>query len=255
MSRQERLQGKKSGRSAPGTAGSVRKGSQTKAAPLSRAPDAAKPATAKSASRGRPPRNAAQLNARREAILKAALKVFAEQGFEAARLDEVARQAGVAKGTLYLYFPDKQAMFEAIVQTAAGPVVAEIVRFGTIKELTFSAALEKLYSLFASEILGTERKLVLRLILAEGPRFPEIAAYYHREILSHIQGVLRTIARRAIRRGELPDDSLVRFPQLIAAPLVLSLIWDGLFQRIEPLDVEAMLGAYRKLLAAGGNAQ
>ena len=83
-------------------------------------------------------------DARRQAILDAALTVFAERGYEAARLDDVAAKAGVAKGTLYLYFKDKEALFEALVRGAVSPILdgsARLRAIPTSRPLTFSTSL------------------------------------------------------------------------------------------------------------------
>jgi AcrR family transcriptional regulator len=190
--------------------------------------------------------------ARREAILDAALTVFAERGFEAARLDDVAAQAGVAKGTLYLYFKDKEALFEEVVHSAVSPVVERINVLAAAPDVPLSAMLDALFSLFEKEILGTRRKLLIRLIIAEGPRFPRIAEFYYRDVVGRIMPMLAKIAQRAAERGELPNDAVARYPQLVAAPLLLAVIWDGLFARISPLDVSDFLRAHRDVLTAQG---
>jgi hypothetical protein len=109
-------------------------------------------------------------------------------------------------------------------------------------------ALETFFALFAKEVLGTERRLLLRLIVAEGPRFPAIAEFYYREVVSHGLGMLRALAERAAREGAIVSDAPVRFPQLIVAPLLVALLWDGLFARIEPLDLDGLLRAHRQVL-------
>lgn len=190
--------------------------------------------------------------ARRESILDAALTVFAERGFEAARLDDVAAQAGVAKGTLYLYFKDKEALFEAVVRGAASPIIERLGAIAAAPELPMASMLEAMFALFEKEVLGTKRKLIIRLIIAEGPRFPRIAEFYYREIIGRILPVLAKVAQRAVERGELPNDAVARFPQLVAAPLLLTVIWDGLFARIKPLDVTEFLRAHRDMLTAKG---
>jgi len=190
--------------------------------------------------------------ARRETILDAALTVFAERGFEAARLDDVAAQAGVAKGTLYLYFKDKEALFEEVVRGAASPIIERLGAIAAAPELPMASMLEAMFALFEKEVLGTKRKLIIRLIIAEGPRFPRIAEFYYREIIGRILPVLAKVAQRAAERGELPNDAFARFPQLVAAPLLLTVIWDGLFARIKPLDVTEFLRAHRDMLTAKG---
>ncbi|HRY06112.1 MAG TPA: TetR family transcriptional regulator [Hyphomicrobiaceae bacterium] len=197
---------------------------------------------------GRPRRSQADAQAKRQKILSAALQVFSQYGFEAARLDEVARKAGVAKGTLYLYYPNKQAMFEALVRSSVSPLIEEMS--GVVREQSIAPEdlLKRIFDLFRREVLETDRKLILRLIIAEGPRFPEIAHFYHREVVSRIMTTLEEIAQTLRVEGLIASDALVRYPQLIAAPLALSVIWDGLFARIDPLDVEALLSAHAELL-------
>src|SRR5258708_16501064 len=90
-------------------------------------------ATGRLGKASRAPRMAPE--ARREAILKAALSVFAAHGFEAARLEDVAARAGVAKGTLYLYFRDKEALFEALVRSAVSPLLEHMDRIATAPDI------------------------------------------------------------------------------------------------------------------------
>jgi AcrR family transcriptional regulator len=186
--------------------------------------------------------------ARRQAILDAALSVFAERGFEAARLEDVAARAGVAKGTLYLYFRDKEALFEELVRSAVSPIIEAVSKAASAPDVPASAILETFFALFQKEVLGTKRKLLLRLIIAEGPRFPRVAEFYHREVVTRGIGLMRKVAERAAQQGEFTSDAAARFPQLIVAPLILAVVWDSLFARIDPLDVAGLLRAHRELL-------
>jgi AcrR family transcriptional regulator len=187
---------------------------------------------------------------RRKGILAAALEAFAEQGFAAARLDDVAEKAGVAKGTLYLYFKDKEALFEALILSAVGPVLARFETLAAQEDISTDRLLAKFLDLFRAEVLETPRKKLLRLIIAEGPYFPKIARFYHRHVVSRGLALLRVIAERAWRRGELRSDALVRFPHLMFAPLLLSVVWDGLFSAFAPLDVKGLLQAHHQLIVA-----
>lgn len=197
---------------------------------------------------GRPRRSAADAEAKRQRILKAALAVFSQHGFEAARLDEVARKAGVAKGTLYLYYPNKQAMFEAMVHSSVDPLLDDLSALARHQEVPPDELLETIFSLFRREVLETDRKLLLRLIIAEGHRFPQIARFYHREVISRAMGTLKAAMGILNDRGQLASEALLRYPQLIAAPLLLSVVWDALFARIDPLDVKGLLSAHAELM-------
>ena len=186
---------------------------------------------------------AAKAAERRSAILKAALDEFSERGFAAARLDDVARRAGVAKGTIYLYFKDKEALFQELVRFQIGPVVGALEAV-LASDLPLAVIVEHALDIFVREIYGTHRKQVLRLIISEGPRFPALAEFYYREVLAHILKAVRARLARAVERGEIAGDELVRFPQLLGAPGIVAIVWSGLFDRFEPLDVRAMMRAY-----------
>ena len=217
---------------------------QSSAKPSRKAPRPAGRPRSRASRRG----SASAADTRRAVILAAALDVFSRHGFAMARLDDVAAKAGIAKGTLYLYFASKEALFEELIRSFATPIFDDL-------EVVADAAppavlINRFFELFHTEVLGTERKLILQLLISEGGRFPAIAELYHREVVSRGLRLIRTALRRSGDRTALPAETLERFPQLIVAPLILSVVWDRLFGRIDPLDVEGMLRAHAGLLAA-----
>ncbi len=185
--------------------------------------------------------------ARREAILAAALDEFAERGFEGARLDDVARRAGIAKGTIYLYFADKETLFQELIRSALSPFVATIEAARSI-DLPLRVVCDRLAGAFAREVLGTRRKDIVRLMISEGRRFPKIAKFYYEEVPKRAFAAVRALVRKGIERGEIVDDTLEKFPQLIISPALVAVVWDGLFDKYEPLDAEALLRAHFTLL-------
>jgi AcrR family transcriptional regulator len=182
---------------------------------------------------------------RRKAILAAALTEFSARGFAATRLDDVARRATVAKGTIYLYFADKETLFQELIRAELSPVVGA---------LQHASHADVLIEIFAREIFETHRKDVMRLVIAEGPRFPKLAEFYYREVVAHVTVSMRAMLRRAVERGELASDAFVRFPQLLVAPGVVAVIWNGLFSRFEPLDVRELMRAHFDLVLGAGGA-
>src|SRR6476646_8681048 len=148
---------------------------------------------------------------RRGAILAAALDEFAARGFAAARLDDVARRAGVAKGTIYLHFADKEALFEELIRIELGPVVGALEQ-ASHADIPFRQVTDQLIEVFVRGIFETRRKDVIRLVITEGPRFPKLAEFYYREVISRVLAIIRAMLRRAYQRGEIKTDTLVRFP-------------------------------------------
>ena len=183
---------------------------------------------------------------RRDAILAAALDEFSTRGFEAARLDDVARRAGVAKGTIYLYFRDKETLFQELIRAMLTPLVGTIEAMGQ-SELPLSQVADRIVDLFVREVYETRRKDVIRLMISEGRRFPKLAEFYYREVLSRVIAAVRALLRRGAARGEVPE-GLADFPQIIAAPGLVAIVWSGLFERFEPIDVRKMMKTHVELL-------
>jgi AcrR family transcriptional regulator len=189
---------------------------------------------------------------RRQAILAAALKEFSARGFAAARLDDVADAAGIAKGTIYLYFRDKEALFQDLIRAEMSPVVATLETALAV-DLPVRAVAEQAIELFVREIYNTERKHIIRLVISEGPRFPHLAEFYYREVVSRGIAAVRALLARALARGELRNDAVIKFPQLLVAPGIIAIIWSGLFERHAPLDVRALMRAHLDLLFGEGD--
>jgi AcrR family transcriptional regulator len=184
---------------------------------------------------------------RRAAIVAAALDEFVARGFTATRLDDVAKRAGVAKGTIYLHFKDKEALFEELVRTAIVPVLERLTRppplRGSIRE-----ALEAFTRTFIQEVANTRRADIIRLIVAEGPRFPAIADFYYREVISRGLAAMRALIEIGIARGEIRQPELKDFPQIVVAPAIVAIIWKSLFERHAPLEANEMLRVHLDLI-------
>jgi AcrR family transcriptional regulator len=215
------------------------------------------PLAAQGAGRGlatgdRPGARAKRSAERRDAILAAALDEFADRGYAATRLDDVARRADVAKGTIYLHFADKEALFEELIRMELSPVVAALENVSHA-DIPFRMIADQLIEVFAREIFETRRKDVIRLVITEGPRFPKLAEFYYREVIARVMETIRAMLRRAHERGELKTDALVRFPQLLVSPGIVAVIWSGLFDRFEPIDVRALMRAHFDVLLGSGD--
>ena len=121
-------------------------------------------------------------------------------------------------------------------------------------DLPARASPRAIADLFVREIFGTRRKDVIRLIIAEGPRFPKLAEFYYHEVIERVVAAMRTVLTRAVARGELSSDALARFPQLLIAPALVAIVWNGLFDRFAPLDVRELMRAHIDILFGERNA-
>lgn len=190
---------------------------------------------------------AARAAERRQAIVEAAMEEFIARGFAATRLDDIARRAGVAKGTIYLHFKDKESMFEELVRIVIVPVVARLTALppptGSVRDL-----IEAFEGNFLKEVIGTRRGDLVRLIVAEGPRFPSVADFYYREVVSRGVAAMRALIELGIARGEIREKDLARYPQIVIAPALITVIWQSLFARHAPLDAQDMLRVHLDLI-------
>jgi AcrR family transcriptional regulator len=203
----------------------------------------------------RPSKRAVGATERRAAIVAAGLDEFTAKGFAATRLDDVAKRAGVAKGTIYLHFKDKEALFQELVRTALGPLIVRISNPPIGADAgSARAAMEALVNTFAHDVIGTRRADIVRMIIAEGARFPALAEFYYREVIAHGIAGMRKLIEYGVARGEIRNPGLAEFPQLVVAPLMVAIIWQGLFGKYAPLDVAAMLRVHLDLIFDEGRA-
>jgi AcrR family transcriptional regulator len=206
-------------------------------------PAAVKAAERKTLSPASRPSRADKTAFRREAILAA-------RGFAAARLEDVAARAGVGKGTIYLHFRDKEALFQELVTTMLVPFIANL-EAPPPAGAPIRMVIEHLIDLFLREIYGTERRKLIRLVMTEGPRFPQLAEFHYNNVVKRAIAAMRALLEGAHRRGELRNDALVRFPQLVIAPALMAIVWSGLFDRFAALDVAALMRAHLELIFGG----
>ncbi|ALG70824.1 TetR family transcriptional regulator [Azospirillum thiophilum] len=183
-------------------------------------------------------------DARPQEIVAAATDIFAERGFAAARLEEIAARAGIGKGTLYLYFPSKEDLFKAVVRTAILPNLEQAEALAAAGEGPAFPVLERLLRMVAQLIATTRAATIPRLVIAEAGNFPELAAFYHREVIRRGFGVLAGLLRRGIGQGEFRPVEIDHGVRLIVAPLLMSAVWRGTFDGLDgaaPLDVPALV--------------
>lgn len=176
--------------------------------------------------RGPSPQKTAQT---RQAVARAALDLFLERGYRATRISDVATRAGVAKGTVYLYFADKQALFagalsDVLDQRVAVLAAAQPDEKEPVREFLSRTLSPQLAELDDSPWLG-----LLRLVMTEGREAPEIARIHRERVLDPLAQQIRHWAQIAADRGEIDSAALQRTPLLLLSPAILATLWSGLY--------------------------
>jgi AcrR family transcriptional regulator len=188
-------------------------------------------------------------------ILAAALSCFAEHGFAATRLDEVAARAGVTKGTLYLYFPSKEELFKSVVRQE---IVAQIVA----AEATVAAAstepaallLQRILSGFCGMIVSAPAGAIPKLVIAEAGNFPELARFYLDEVAGRGKTLFMNLLRRGIESGEFRAGiDIEHAVPCVIGPVLMATLWNQSLGRYaeKRLDAEALCRTHLDLLLQG----
>lgn len=181
-------------------------------------------------------------DARPGEITAAAFQVFAEKGFAAARLDEIALKAGVSKGALYLYFETKEDLFRAVVRDAVSPKIAKVRAFAESFEGPFSELVRALLPLAAATVSSSGLGSVIKMVVGESRNFPELARYWHDEVISAALGTLTRLVEKAQAKGELKPGPARFFALSLMSPLLVGVLWKETFEPVggEPIDLEAL---------------
>ena len=180
--------------------------------------------------------------ARPAEILAAALEVFAARGFQAARLEEVARRAGVSKGALYLYFETKADLFRAVVTDAISPNI-ERVKAVAAADLPLEQVVRMALPMLARQVV-TDRRItgVVKLVIAESRNHPELATIWRETVVEPGIQLMSGLIAAAQARGEVRAGDPRLFAFGLMGPMVLSMVWRETFEPVgaEALDVVAL---------------
>ncbi len=184
-------------------------------------------------------------------IIEAGLMEFADKGFAATRLIDVAKRAGITKGTIYRYFADKEALFLAAVDLQISHVFKhtneQISEFeGSTRQL-----LTMLFSNVHRNIVQGDMYILLRIILIEGKNFPQLPKLYYREGVTKGQQVLKRIIERGIERGEVRRGAASDLPIVVMAPALMAAIWKMMFHELQPVEPEKFYAAHVDLVMNG----
>ena len=197
--------------------------------------------------RGRGPSHAKTAETKRT-LIAAALDVFLERGFSQTRMSDVAERAGLAKGTLYLHFEDKAALFEGVLREAIRDPFASAETLSPAPTESFRSLLVRIVVPVLRDLERSRRASVIRLVITEGARFPDLAAIYRRVVIDPLSALVRRLGQEAFDRGELRADALARFPLLLVAPGAVATLWNGLYGADEPMDTAAVFEAFLDLV-------
>ena len=192
-------------------------------------------------------------DARAPEILEAALACFAQKGFAGTRMDDIARKAGITKGTIYLYFDSKESVFKALARASIGEQLGAVRTM--VENLPGSSAqlLRLVLSTMGGFVRTSDRVILPKMLLAESGNFPELAKFWREEIIEQGIALLGGIVARGTARGEFRAVAPEHAARLCVAPILLIAIWRTTFAQFDaqPYDHEGLIEAHLQVLLQG----
>ena len=177
---------------------------------------------------------------RPQEITAAAFQAFAEKGYSATRVEEVANRAGVSKGLMYLYFKTKEELFKAVVKSVVIRRVDALIAAVETTQLSSEDFIRGPLADFLKQIPDSPVAVVIRLLISEGPRHPDLVEYYYDNVVAKGLAAISGFIERGIERGEFRRSPVTELPHLFLAPVMLSIIWRILFQE-QQLDTDKLI--------------
>lgn len=186
-------------------------------------------------------------------IIAAALEVFAERGFAATRLDDIAERAGVTRGTLYLYFRSKEDLFKAMVRQSIVPIIARGEEMAEHSQGSSAALLAKILLMMPTAVAGSPLSAIPKLVISEARNFPDLAQFYLEEVIRRGRRLVTAIIARGVERGEFRPVDMDHVFYCVVGPVLLTMLWKHSFEPYDGkrLDAQALCRAHLDLLLQG----
>jgi AcrR family transcriptional regulator len=191
--------------------------------------------------------------ARPQEILEAALAVFAEKGFAASRMDDIAARAKVSKGTIYLYFESKEAVFRALVREMLVPRLNEAAGLMLTHEGGTGALLAAILRMLGSFVATSDRIVLPKMVIAEAGNFPDLARIYREEMVERGLSLFGSLIGKGIATGEFRKIPVEHAARLCVAPILMAAIWRTTFGALDtqPYDYSALIETHIETLLKG----
>jgi AcrR family transcriptional regulator len=186
-------------------------------------------------------------------ILEAALACFAENGFAATRMEDIAERARITKGTIYLYFESKEDLFKNLARQSIGAQIETVTAHVKAFDGNSADLLRFVLGTVGHFVTTSDRVVLPKVLLAEAGKFPELAEFWRREVIDRGLGLFTTIIKRGQARGEfrkLPPEHAAR---LCVAPFVIIMFWRTTFSRFDetPYDYQGLVQSHLDTLLRG----
>ncbi len=180
-------------------------------------------------------------NDRPAEITEAALAVFAENGYSATRVDDVAKRAGVSKGLLYLYFKTKEELFKAVIRSFVAPKVRELSSIVDESDLSAEEFIRGPFLTMIKTLPESPIRIMVRLMFSEGHKHPDLVEFYWENVVVHAIEMMKKLIARGVAEGQFRNTAVDELPQLFVSPVIFSIFWNQVFEKHAKLDTDLLI--------------
>lgn len=186
-------------------------------------------------------------------ILEAALALFVDKGFASTKMEDIARKAGVTKGTPYLYFSNKEDIFKAVVREAMLPNLERAEQLWRNHDGGAFQLIERVLTGWWEGICLTQFCGICKLVVAESGNFPELAQFFYEEVVARGQTLIEAAIQQGVASGEFRQMDVHNSMRVLFAPALMSMIWEHSLGKCEqqPIDKERFFACYLDFLRHG----
>ncbi|MBA0173811.1 MULTISPECIES: TetR/AcrR family transcriptional regulator [Pectobacterium] len=180
----------------------------------------------------------------------AAFEEFIENGYVATRVEDIAKRLGITKGTIYLYCPNKDVLFESMICHISSPF-SELINQVDAQEVSYEKRVSKM--LLAYEKIARDRKVreMIRLCLSEGKRFPHIVNILSTEFITPLMHAIKVLVLEGVRLGEFRQGPAADLPDVLVSSVIHLIVTDLLLPGKRPFDEKAFIDAHLDLISHG----
>lgn len=198
------------------------------------------------------PRWRRRAEARPEEILEAALAEFTERGFEAARMEDIGKRAGLSKAGVYLYFPSKMALLEALIEARVSPLANQAQTLAQAGQADPLGAMRLLARVAAARLSDPNVFAVPRLVIGLSGRFPQIADYYRTHVVEKARGALEALIEAAIAKKQIRPVEKHAVVRAFIGPMFFEAMWTHVLRGESALaDPEKLVEQHFDILLSG----
>ncbi|WP_018151548.1 TetR/AcrR family transcriptional regulator [Leeia oryzae] len=191
-------------------------------------------------------------DARPSELMEAALALFSEKGFAATRMEDIAQKAGVTKGTTYRYFASKEDLFCEIIKTDIEPRLQELLSLSeSAPNMPVLGLLAQIAHHWRITVLETRSSAIMKLMIAEGGNFPDVANYYETKVLIPITQYLESLIRTGIARGEIREVDPQDATHLLMSPMVYAVVKKHCFSDVFQIDYKQYINTMLDIMTEG----